>query len=137
MLEPVKSRKKALKPKKSVNQRKKCEKAPSFSEMASYLQEKIGQNILAYLSGKHHPKTVNKWINKGANPSSVVKSRIREAYIATEIIMDAYDKEAVRMWFFGTNALLNGEAPAYVLCHGENPDDWRLVVIAAKEFVSV
>jgi hypothetical protein len=106
-----------------------------ISRIAGYLQEHLGQKITAYLSGIDHAKTVGQWISGNVEPRDLPKTRLRYAYQAARVLVEAYDDETARAWFFGSNTLLDDEAPAYVLRHGTTPDDLRLVVPAVRRFV--
>ncbi len=87
-------------------------------EIAAYLQEHLGQKMTAYLSGVDNAKTV----------------RLPYAYQAARLIIDAYDDETAKAWFFGSNTLLDNEAPAYVLRYG-TPDDLLLILPAASRLL--
>ena len=106
-----------------------------ISKIAGYLQEHLGQKITAYLSGVDHAKTVGQWIAGHVEPRDLPKTRLRYAYQAARFLIETYDDETARAWFFGSNTLLDDEAPAYVLRHGTTPDDLRLVVPAVRRFV--
>jgi len=106
-----------------------------ISKIAEYLQEHLGQKITAYLSGVDHAKTVGLWITGSSEPRDMPKTRLRYAYQAARFLVEAYDDETARAWFFGSNTLLDDEAPAYVLRHGSTPDDLRLVIPAVRKFV--
>jgi hypothetical protein len=106
-----------------------------ISRIAGYLQAHLGQKITAYLAGIGNAKTVGLWISSGAAPRDLPKTRLRYAYHASRLLIEAYDDETAKAWFFGSNTLLDDEAPAYVLRHGSTPDDLRLVIPAARTFV--
>ncbi|HEX4495007.1 MAG TPA: XRE family transcriptional regulator [Thermoanaerobaculia bacterium] len=108
-----------------------------ISRIAGYLQDHLGQKITAYLSGVGHAKTVGLWISGSAEPRDLPKVRLRYAYQAARLLVESYDDETAKAWFFGSNTLLDDEAPAYVLRHGTTPDDLRLVIPAARNLVEV
>lgn len=105
------------------------------SEIATYLQDHLGQRITAYLSGLKSPKVVGQWKAGRVRPREAAETRLRTAYQAARFLVEAYDDDTARAWFFGSNTRLDDEAPAYVLRHGENPDDFRGIVPVAKLFV--
>jgi hypothetical protein len=107
----------------------------AISRIAKYLQEHLGQKITSYLSGVDHAKTVGLWVTGQSEPRDLPKARLRCAYQAARLIIEAYDDETARAWFFGSNTLLDDEAPAYLLRHGTTPDDMRLIIPAARTFV--
>ena len=103
--------------------------------IAGYLHSHLGQKITAYLAGINTTKTVGMWISGAVMPRDLPKTRLRYAYQAARIVVEAYDDEIAKAWFFGSNTLLDDEAPAYVLRHGTTPDNLRLVVPAARNLV--
>jgi hypothetical protein len=106
-------------------------------KIAGYLQGQLGQKITAYLSGLDNAKTVGLWISGNVEPRDLPKTRLRYAYQAARLLIEAYDAETAKAWFFGSNTLLDDEAPAYVLRHARTPDDLRLVIPAARNLVEV
>lgn len=103
--------------------------------VARFLSEQLGQQATAYLCGLKNAAQVAKWIDGEAEPrGQIQRLRLRAAYTAARMIGDAYDRQTVEAWFFGSNSRLDDEAPAWVLRHAENPDDLRMVVPAAKAF---
>src|SRR5438128_1629512 len=85
----------------------------AIRQSAHHLQEHPGQKITSYLSGVDHAKTVGLWIAGHAEPRDLPKTRLRCAYQAARLLSEAYDDETARAWFFGSNTLLDDEAPAY------------------------
>ncbi len=103
--------------------------------IATYLQEMLGQKIVAYLAGLTDPKMVGAWARGESKPRSAAMFRLRYAYQAARLLTHAYGNETAQAWFFGSNHLLDDEAPAYVLRYAKTPDDLRLIVPAARAFV--
>ncbi|HVR94977.1 MAG TPA: XRE family transcriptional regulator, partial [Thermoanaerobaculia bacterium] len=87
------------------------------------------------LSGVKDPKMVGQWASGKVQPRLLPQSRMRHAYQATRYLVEVYGDETAQAWFFGSNSQLDDEAPAYVLRHGNAPEDWRFVISAAREFV--
>jgi hypothetical protein len=108
-----------------------------IGDLAAYLQEHLGQKMTAYLGGIDHPKTVGLWVAGKSSPRDLPSMRLRYAYQVSRILIDAYDDETARAWFFGSNSRLDDEAPAYLLRHGTRPDDLRRIIPAAYAFVEV
>jgi len=108
-----------------------------IARIAGYLQDHLGQKITAYLAGNDHAKTVGLWISGKVEPRDLPKTRLRYAYQAARLLVEAYDDETAKAWFFGSNALLDDDAPAFVLRHGTTPDDLRLVIPAARNLVGI
>ncbi len=106
----------------------------ALSEVLIYLQEHLGSEMTAYLSGAESPDVVQQWSKGTAQPQPTHEIRLRPAYTAARYVVDAYGDETARQWFFGRNPSLHDTAPAYVLRHGP-PEKWAVVVPAAMEFV--
>jgi hypothetical protein len=106
-----------------------------ISTVAAYLQEHLGQKVTAYLSGVKDAKLVGQWSAGKVQPRPLPGFRLRSAYQAARYLVDAYGSETAQAWFFGRNSNFDGRAPALVLREAENPEDWSLVVSAAKGFV--
>jgi hypothetical protein len=107
----------------------------SDAEAAKYLSEHLGQQLTAYVCGVKDLKTVGRWASGDVAPRAGALMRLRVAFFAAVVLVDAYGSETARSWFMGTNGVL-GDSPAWVLRHGQNLDDLRLVVPVAKEFAS-
>jgi hypothetical protein len=107
----------------------------SDAEAAKYLSEHLGQKLTAYACGVKDLKTVGRWASGDVAPRASALMRLRVAFFAAVVLVDAYGSETARSWFIGTNDAL-GDSPAWVLRYGQNLDDLRLVVPVAKEFAS-
>ena len=104
-----------------------------FSEVAGWLQEELGQQLTAYLAGLRDPKVVGKW-RKGSPPRPAAEFRLRTAYSAARMLVDAYGAGTARAWFLGSNSRLDDEAPEWLLRHAEDPGDVRFLVPTARAF---
>ena len=102
-----------------------------ISDVASYLQEHLGQRTTAYLSGLKDAKIVGRWAASKVQPRELSSFRLRAAYQAARLIIEAFGDQTARAWFFGTNSQLDDEAPAYVLRHSP-PEKASMVVRAAR-----
>lgn len=105
-----------------------------IQKIAIFLQENLGQQITAYLSGLKDPKVVGLWKKGEVEPHFLTQTRLRHAYQAARMLIDAYGVETTKSWFFGTNTRLNDEAPAYLLRNAKTPADFRFIVPAARAF---
>lgn len=106
-----------------------------ISRVAAYLQAHLGQRVTAYLSGLRDPGMVGRWAACKSRPRELPSLRLRCAFQAAQLLTKAYGDETARAWFFGANIQLDDRAPAYVLRHGETPDELRGILPAAREFV--
>ena len=66
------------------------------------------------------PKVVGKW-RKGNPPQPAAEFRLRTAYSAARMLVDAYGANTARAWFLGSNSRLDDEAPAWLLRHAGRP----------------
>lgn len=113
---------------------------PGSGEIAAvvaYLQEHLGNEVTAYLSGIEPSETeiVGRWATGEAEPEPLPRARLETAHEATHRILGTYDGKTAQSWFFGS--WMQGEAPAYVLRHSATPETWNQVTQAAQEFVEL
>lgn len=106
-----------------------------ISEIATYLQDHLGQKSTAYLSGLKDAKMVGQWAKGKVQPRSAATLRLRNAYQAVRLLTEAFGEQTASAWLFGTNSYLGDEAPAYVLRHGDQPAQITPVVVAARSFI--
>lgn len=115
-----------------IERRAKTEK---IGVVAAFLQENLGQKLTAYLAGLKDPKVVGLWAHGKAIPRDLAAFRLRCAYEAALMLVNAYGAETAKSWFFGTNTRLDDEAPAYLLRHVKVSEDIRFIIPAARAFV--
>lgn len=107
----------------------------SIAEITAYLQEHLGQRLTAYVSGLKDAKTVGQWAAGKVTPRNAANFRLRHAYQAVRLLVEAFGDETAKAWIFGVNSQLDDEAPGFVLRHAERPDALSPVVRAALGFV--
>jgi hypothetical protein len=105
-------------------------------EIATYLRENLGQRLTAYISGVNDPKMVSHWIAGRNKPRDQPQMRLRESYQAARLLISVYGAETAKAWFAGSNAALADQAPSFVLRNAKTWEEMRLVVPAARAFVS-
>ena len=103
-------------------------------EIAAYLQRELGQKLTAYLADVTDPKMVGRWAAGKAVPRDDRAMRLREAFKATRMIVEAFGTTTAKAWWVGSNTRLDDEAPAAVVRQGEDPQALRFVVPAARAF---
>ena len=108
-----------------------------IAEIARYLQETLGQKIAAYLSGLTDPKVVGKWARGESRPKGFADTRLRHAFQAVRMLVDAYDAQTAQAWLFGCNSRLGDKAPATVLRNAESPEALAAVVPTARAFAAM
>jgi hypothetical protein len=105
------------------------------ADLASYLQEHLGQRLTAYLAGLKDVKMVGQWAKGRVEPPAITRERLRAAFYATALFLVRYGDAAAQGWFFGANSSLDDRAPAAVLRDAETPDELALIVPLARAFV--
>ncbi len=104
----------------------------SFRDVASYLQEVLGQKLVAYLAAAADPRTVARWISGEREPRAVAEQRVRFAYQIFQFLLAEEAPQTVRAWFIGLNPQLDDESPAACIRAGQ----FREVMGAAKAFLA-
>jgi hypothetical protein len=105
-----------------------------ITKIAAYLQSALGQKLVAYLAGINDPKMVGRWSTGRVQPRDAVNLRLREAYKATRMLVEAYDATTAKAWWVGTNTRLDDHAPAAALRNAQDPEAARFVAPAARAF---
>jgi hypothetical protein len=103
-------------------------------EMATTLQDVLGQRLVAYVTGSKSNKTVGRWA-RGENPPTETAEGLLRALYRTVLILQAADEEdrTIRAWFTSPNPDLNDEVAADVLRDGDS----QRVFDAARAFAEV
>jgi|1185.fasta_scaffold105145_1 hypothetical protein len=110
----------------------------SISEIASYLQEQLGQRVTAYLAGLTDVKQIGRYARRdGPEPRANVDRRLREGYKVVRLIATPYDTKTAKAWLFGTNTRLDDNAPIELLGRAESTADFIAVQRAARQFASI
>jgi hypothetical protein len=102
--------------------------------VAAYLQEQLGQKLTAYLAGVNDPKMVGRWASGKAQPRDEREMRLRDAFKATRMLVEAFGAPTAKAWWVGSNTRLDDRAPAAVVRHADDPEQLRFVVPAARAF---
>jgi hypothetical protein len=102
--------------------------------VAAYLQEQLGQKLTAYLAGVTDPKMVGRWAAGKAQPRDEREMRLRDAFKATRMLVEAFGAQTAKAWWVGSNTRLDDRAPAAVVRHAQDPEELRFVVPATRAF---
>jgi len=102
--------------------------------VAAYLQQQLGQKLTAYLAGVADPKMVGRWAAGKAHPRDEREMRLRDAFKATRMLVEAFGAQTAKAWWVGSNTRLDDRAPAAVVRHARDPEELRFVVPAARAF---
>lgn len=105
-----------------------------IGDVASYLQDLLGQKLTGYLAGLKDEKMVGRWAAARSRPQADSEDRLRAAYQAGRLL-EGEGRETVRAWFCGANPLLGDRAPAAVLRESRDSDTSTTVVPAARAFI--
>lgn len=103
-----------------------------IGDIAQFLQETLGQKLVAYMTNVSDPKTVGKWA-KGANiPRAEVEHQLRTAFQVFHLLQSEEAPHTVRAWFIGINPQLDDESPADAIREARLKD----VVVAARAYIA-
>src|SRR5881398_2614116 len=103
----------------------------SVPEIATSLQEVLGQRLTAVVAGVNDAKAVGQWARGTRAPHPDAERRLRDAYQVVDLLL-AHDRpETIRTWFGGMNPHLGDRAPALLI--DTEPEH---VLQAARAFVA-
>jgi hypothetical protein len=102
----------------------------TVATIAQYLQETLGQRLVAYAIGVSDPKAIGKYAG-GRQPRTDTEARLRDLYRVTRLMLSEEQPATVRAWMIGSNPQLADQAPIEVLHHGDIP----AVLRAAEAFL--
>ena len=105
---------------------------PRISDIVGYLQEVLGQKLVAYIAEVDDPNTAAGWAAGRLAPRTEQEQRLRCAYQAFQLLVAREGFSTSRAWFLGLNPTLDDESPARQIRNGA----FRAVLIAAEEFVT-
>lgn len=105
----------------------------SVADIAAFLQDALGQKLVAFMVGVDDPKTIGRWASaKSAPQDPEVERRLRDAYQIFRLLLAKESPYTVRAWFVGLNPQLDDEPPASAIREGRT----RETLIAAKAFLA-
>jgi hypothetical protein len=102
------------------------------ASIAQYLQETLGQKLVAYMTGLSDPKGVGHWARGDQQPRHEAEIRLRAAYQIFHLLLSEDSSHVVRAWFIGMNPQLDDDSPATAIREGRLKE----VLAAARAFVS-
>ncbi len=103
----------------------------AVADIAGFLQENLGQKLVAYLANVADPKTVGKWA-AGQHPRDDAEQRLRAAFQIFHLLQHEESAHTVRAWFIGMNPQLDDDSPAQAIREGRLRD----ALVAAKAYVA-
>lgn len=105
----------------------------SVADIAAFMQDAVGQKLVAFMVGVDDPKTIGKWAGEKRLPQDPdAERKLRDAYQIFRLLMTQESPHTVRAWFVGLNPQLNDESPATAISEGRTRD----VLVAAKSFLA-
>jgi hypothetical protein len=105
----------------------------SVADIAAFLQEALGQKLVAYMVGVEDPKTVGRWAAEKRLPQDpAAERRLRAAYQTFQLLATQESPHTVRAWFVGLNPQLDDESPATAIRENRVRD----VMVAARAFLA-
>lgn len=104
----------------------------SAQDVAKFLQESLGQKLVAFMTGVKYPNTVGQWASGETAPRPANEERLRAIFQIFQLLLDAETKHTIRAWFVGLNPQLADMSPAAAIAAGNLQD----VMIAAKAFLA-
>jgi hypothetical protein len=110
------------------------ERAVSFEvkDIARYLQEALGQKLVAYMASVSDPKRVGRWAQGAGVPRDDAERRLRAAFQIFHLLLTEESPHVIRAWFIGMNPQLEDDAPAQAIREGRLKE----ALGAAKAFVA-
>jgi hypothetical protein len=103
-----------------------------IADIAQFLQETLGQKLVAFIADANDPKTVGQWIKRAHKPRQDAEERLRMTFQIFHLLQNEESPHTVRAWLIGMNPQLDDESPAEVIHAGRLRDAW----VAAKAYVS-
>jgi hypothetical protein len=103
----------------------------SVQEVSDTLARILGRQLLGSIVGKG-PRTILRWVNNQASPSTEDERLLRNAYQVYALLSSEEGDHTIRAWFMGMNPQLEDASPAEALAGGNARD----VMVAARAFIN-
>ena len=104
----------------------------SMADVAAFLQDALGQKLVAYMANISDPKAVGRWASGERKTRPETERRLRDAQYIFRLLVTKESPYTVRAWFVGLNPQLDDESPATVIRDGRTRD----ALVAAKAFLA-
>lgn len=105
----------------------------SIADIAAFLQDALGQKLVAFMVGVSDPKTIGRWASGKRRPQDhEAEQRLRAIYQVFGLLATEESPHTIRAWFVGLNPQLDDESPAAAISEGRIRD----VIVAAKSFLA-
>jgi len=103
-----------------------------IKDVARYLQEALGQKLVAYLANVNDNKRVGRWSQGDQAPRIEAERRLRAAFQIFHLLLSEESPHVIRAWFIGMNPQLDDDSPVQAIHDGRLKD----ALAAAKAFVA-
>ncbi len=109
------------------------ERAVSFEikDIARYLEEALGQKLVAFLAGVNDTNRVGRWSQGKQAPRIEAERRLRAAFQIFHLLLGGDGPEVVRAWFIGMNPQLDDDPPVQAIREGRLTE----ALAAAQSFI--
>jgi nicotinamide mononucleotide adenylyltransferase len=104
----------------------------TIADIAKFLQDALGQKLVAYMANVSDSKTVSQWISHAHQPRPESEVRLRAAFQVFHLLQDEESPHTVRAWLIGMNPQLEDVSPAQAIRDGRLEDVW----VAAKAYMA-
>lgn len=104
----------------------------SVAEKAAFLQDLLGQRLVAVITKQKDPKNVGKWLRGDRLPNPEAAVRLRQTYQVATLLLQSDDPRTVAQWFSSMNPQLDDDEPAIALRENRAAD----VLRAARAFMA-
>lgn len=101
-------------------------------EVASLLQDLLGQKLVAYALGDRHPKSIGRYARGDRQPADDAHRRLVDLYVVVGVLGQGMRERTVKSWMLGSNPRLKGMAPIEAFHEGRAYE----VMSAASAFVA-
>jgi hypothetical protein len=101
-------------------------------DIARYLQEALGQKLVACMAGVADPERVGRWAQGTQVPRQDAERLLRAAFQTFHLLLAEDSAHVVRAGLIGMNPQLNDDSPAEAIRDGRMKE----ALAAAKAFVS-
>lgn len=110
------------------------ERAVSFEikDVARYLQEALGQRLVAFMAEVSDSKQVGRWAQGSQAPREEAERRLRAAFQIFHFLLAEESPHVIRAWFIGMNPQLDDDSPAEAIRDGRLKE----ALAAARAFVA-
>lgn len=104
----------------------------SIADIAGFLQETLGQALVAYMAGVSNGRTVGEWARGSRVPRPEADRRLRAAFQIFHTLQRDDDPFTIRAWFVGLNPQLDDVSPAEAI----SEDRLKDAMVAARAFLT-